>query len=222
MLEVTYLEVLFKAFEGFGAEFDEGATYGFVKLAFLGGLIICGGLQLVVDKVLGGHDHEGDPFPNDAPKKDVGADEAGAVAGAGDKKELKKLGLLSALAIGLHNVPEGLAVFVATLIDPAVGGALVIGVAIHNIPEGMAVAYPVYYASGSKLKGIGYSAISGIAEPMGGCIGFLIFGSVLSDIGLGTVFGIVAGMMTFIVVFDLLPTAYKYSTSCVPTPFRSP
>lgn len=87
------------------------------------------------------------------------------------KAELHSTALMTALAIAIHNFPEGLATFVATLAQPSLGIALAVAIAVHNVPEGMAVAFPVYYTSGSKLKGFLWATLSGLTEPIGGCIG---------------------------------------------------
>ena len=84
-----------------------------------------------------------------------------------DKRKLKRMGVLTGLAIGLHNLPEGLATFIATLSSPSLGGALAIAIALHNIPEGMCVSMPVYYATGSKVKGFLWAFLSGVSEPLG-------------------------------------------------------
>ena len=86
-----------------------------------------------------------------------------------NKKSLKRMGALTGLAIGLHNVPEGLATFVATLSSPAFGGALALAIALHNIPEGVCVAVPVYYATGSRVRGFLWAFLSGVSEPLGSC-----------------------------------------------------
>ena len=75
--------------------------------------------------------------------------------------------LLIGLAIAIHNFPEGLATFVATLSSPSLGVALAIAIALHNVPEGVCVAMPVYYATGSKWKGFLWALLSGISEPFG-------------------------------------------------------
>ena len=91
-----------------------------------------------------------------------------------DRAALKNMGILTAIAIGIHNFPEGLATFIAALADAKLGGALAIAIAIHNVPEGICVAMPVYYATGSKWKGFWWSFISGVTEPIGGLVGYLI------------------------------------------------
>merc|ERR1712008_48872 len=130
-----------------------------------------------------------------------------------DTKDLQKMGLNTALAIALHNFPEGLATFVATLADASVGVTLAIAIAIHNIPEGLCVALPIYYATGSKLKGFVWALLSGLSEPIGAFIGWLIIkgtGDDMNQAVYGVLFGVVAGMMVMIVLLELLPTASKY------------
>jgi len=126
------------------------------------------------------------------------------------KKRLKHMGSMTALAIGLHNFPEGLATFVATLGDPAVGIALTVAVAIHNIPEGLCVSIPVYYATGSRWKGFWMAFWSGVTEILGAALGYAFLKEVLGPAAYASLFGIVAGMMVTIVLKELLPTAHKY------------
>ena len=128
-----------------------------------------------------------------------------------DKEHLKNMGAMTALAIALHNFPEGLATFVAALADMKLGLALAVAVAVHNIPEGACVAMPVYYATGSKMKGFWWSFVSGVSEPIGGLFGYLVlYGNAMSDVAYGALFGVVGGMMVYISLKELLPTALKY------------
>jgi len=128
-----------------------------------------------------------------------------------DKEHLKNMGAMTALAIALHNFPEGLATFVAALADMKLGLALAVAVAVHNIPEGACVAMPVYYATGSKWKGFWWSFVSGVSEPIGGLFGYLVlYGNAMSDVAYGALFGVVGGMMVYISLKELLPTALKY------------
>jgi ZIP family zinc transporter len=125
--------------------------------------------------------------------------------------DLHRMGMLAVLAVGLHNLPEGLATFVATLASPSMGLSIAVAIALHNIPEGMVVAMPIYYATGSKWKGFLWSLASGISEPIGGLLGFLVlYGNHMSDLAYAIMFGIVAGMMVFISIRELLPTALRY------------
>ncbi len=126
------------------------------------------------------------------------------------KDALMRTGLFSALAIAIHNFPEGLATFMSALQDPALGVTIAVAIAIHNVPEGISVAVPVYYATGSKRKALGYAFLSGMAEPLGALVGFLILMPFISPALLGYIFAAVAGIMVYISLDELLPTAEKY------------
>jgi zinc transporter, ZIP family len=118
---------------------------------------------------------------------------------------LQKMGLMTALAIGIHNLPEGLATFVAALADPLNGVAIAIAIALHNIPEGVCVAMPVYYATGSRWKGFMWAFISGLSEPLGGLLGyFVLYGNRMSDLAYGILFCVVGGMMVRPATWPLL------------------
>ena len=123
---------------------------------------------------------------------------------------LMRLGLFTALAIALHNFPEGLATFISALQEPALAVPIVAAIAIHNIPEGIAVSVPIYHATGSKIKAFRYSFLSGLAEPLGALVGWLILMPVMNDIVFGVIFAGVAGIMVFISFDELLPAAREY------------
>lgn len=123
---------------------------------------------------------------------------------------LMRTGLFSALAIGIHNFPEGLATFMSALQDPRLGISIAVAIAIHNIPEGISVAVPVYYATGSKRKALSYTFLSGMAEPLGAAVGFLVLMPFITPALLGYIFAGVAGIMVYISLDELLPTAEKY------------
>ena len=121
-----------------------------------------------------------------------------------------RTGVYTALAIGIHNFPEGLATFTAALQDPNLGIAIAIAIAIHNIPEGIAVAVPVYYATGNKKKAFWLSFLSGLAEPVGALVGFLLLMPFMTPVVFGMLFASVAGVMVFISLDELLPSAREY------------
>ncbi|MCP5053758.1 MAG: zinc transporter ZupT [bacterium] len=125
-------------------------------------------------------------------------------------RKLFRLGIMSALAIALHNFPEGLATFAAALKDPALGVSIAIAIAIHNIPEGIAVSIPIYYATNSRKKAFFYSFLSGLAEPLGAIMGYFLLTSIFNDMVFGILFAMVAGIMVFISLDELLPTAEEY------------
>ncbi|HEX73059.1 MAG TPA: zinc transporter ZupT, partial [Candidatus Hydrogenedentes bacterium] len=123
---------------------------------------------------------------------------------------LMRMGLMSALAIGIHNFPEGLATFTAALKDPRLGVSIAIAIAIHNIPEGIAVSIPIYYATGSRRKALLYSGLSGVAEPVGALVGYFFLMAFFSDVLFGVLFSSVAGIMVFLSLDELLPSAQRY------------
>lgn len=120
------------------------------------------------------------------------------------------MGLFSALAIGIHNFPEGLATFIGALQDPALGISIAAAIAIHNIPEGIAVSVPIYYATQSRQKAFALSFLSGLAEPVGALLGYFLLIQFFSDAIFGIVFAGVAGIMVYISLDELLPTAEEY------------
>eukprot|EP00560_Eucampia_antarctica_P008092 CAMPEP_0197824966 /NCGR_PEP_ID=MMETSP1437-20131217/2131_1 /TAXON_ID=49252 ORGANISM="Eucampia antarctica, Strain CCMP1452" /NCGR_SAMPLE_ID=MMETSP1437 /ASSEMBLY_ACC=CAM_ASM_001096 /LENGTH=399 /DNA_ID=CAMNT_0043424787 /DNA_START=168 /DNA_END=1367 /DNA_ORIENTATION=- len=127
-----------------------------------------------------------------------------------ERKQLARMGLHTALAIGLHNFPEGLATFVATLDDPKVGGVLAVAIGIHNIPEGLCVALPIYYATGDRKKAFLWALLSGLSEPLAALLGWLVLANSFSSTTYAIMFGVVAGMMVYISNKELLPTAHRY------------
>ncbi len=125
-------------------------------------------------------------------------------------KRLMRTGLFTALAIAIHNFPEGIATFATAVDDPALGVAIAVAIAIHNIPEGIAVSVPVYYATGSRMRAFGYSLISGVAEPLGALLAYLVLMPYLSATMMGCILAAVAGIMVFISIDELLPAAREY------------
>jgi ZIP family zinc transporter len=126
------------------------------------------------------------------------------------KAELMKMGTLTAVAIGIHNFPEGLATFGAALADIKLGAVIAIAIAIHNIPEGISVSLPIYYATGSKKRAFTISFLSGVAEPVGALIGYAILLPFLSDQLIGGLLIFIAGVMVYISLDEILPTAHHY------------
>jgi ZIP family zinc transporter len=169
----------------------------------------------------------GEVMPNDIqigvkPKPDPNAPQADDFKEDADSnKKLKRMGINTALAIAIHNFPEGLATFVGTLDDPMVGASLAIAIAIHNVPEGLCVAVPVYYSTGNRWKAFGWGILSGISEPIGALLGWAILMNEMTEDAYGALFGLVGGMMVAIVMHELIPTAHRYDsqdkwvTNCV-------
>ena len=125
-------------------------------------------------------------------------------------RKLMRMGVFTALAIAIHNFPEGLATFVSALQSPSIAIPIVVAIAIHNIPEGIAVSVPIYQATGSRKKAFCYSFLSGLAEPLGALIGWLLLMPIMTDTVFGIIFAAVAGIMVFISFDELLPAAQEY------------
>lgn len=125
-------------------------------------------------------------------------------------ESIKKTGVFMAITIGIHNFPEGFSTFMAGTQDLSVALTVVIAIAIHNIPEGIAVAVPIYFATGSRKKAFAWSFLSGLSEPIGGILGYLLCRNIQNEYSLGISYAIVAGIMVFVAIDELLPSAEAY------------
>ncbi|HPF31825.1 MAG TPA: ZIP family metal transporter, partial [Candidatus Sabulitectum sp.] len=141
---------------------------------------------------------------------EVNLDEKIAGASEKERSKLLRMGVFSALAIGIHNFPEGLATFMSGLTDPALGISIAVAIAIHNIPEGLAVSAPVYFATKSRKKAFVYSFLSGLAEPIGALAGYYLLRTLFTDMMFGLIFAGVAGIMVYISLDELLPAAEEF------------
>ncbi len=196
MIYVSLVEIFFKAKESLTEEFGEKTGYWYTILGFFAGIALIG----IIDKLIpsGENPHE--------IKKTRDYDKPGKK----DKSRLMRMGLFSALAIAIHNFPEGLATFMAAMTDQTLGISIAVAIAIHNIPEGLAISAPIYYATGSKKKAFILSFLSGLAEPIGALIGYLFLSWFFTDATFGFIFAGVAGIMIYISLDELLPTAEEY------------
>ncbi|MFW6109198.1 MAG: zinc transporter ZupT [archaeon] len=195
MIYVSLIEIFPKAKEALIQDLGPERGYWYTTIAFFSGIAIIA----LIDKLI--------PEPEN-PHHAVSVDDMQDPEI--NKNELMRMGLFSALAITIHNFPEGIATFISSLHDPALGISIAIAIAIHNIPEGIAVSVPIYYATKDRRKALFYSFASGLSEPLGALVGYIIFGSYLNGVLLGLLFAIVAGIMVFISLDELLPTAQKY------------
>ena len=128
-----------------------------------------------------------------------------------ERQQIARLGMMAAIAITVHNFPEGLATFFATLENPAIGMPLALAIAIHNIPEGISIAAPVYFATQNKKLTVLACFISGLAEPLGAILGYTLLKPFLSPAIFGSIFGLIAGVMVFLALDELLPASKRYS-----------
>jgi len=196
MIYVSLVEIFFKAKDSLVKELGERAGAWSTVGAFFAGIL----LIMIIDRLVPSFEN-----PHEAHRVEEIPDE-----GKERERKLLRMGLFSALAIAIHNFPEGLATFTATLKDPSLGLPIAVAIAIHNIPEGIAVSVPIYYATGSRRKAFSYSFLSGLAEPVGAALGFVILLSFVNDIIFGVLFAGVAGIMVFISLDELLPAAREY------------
>lgn len=186
MVYISFMEMLPDAMEAMGE--------GWALLVFFVGIGIMALIDLVVPEPENPHNYEDMDEPT--------------VAHGSHK--LMRTGLFTALAIGVHNFPEGLATFAAALSDVRLGAFIAIAIAIHNIPEGIAVSVPIFYATGSRSKAFFYSFLSGVSEPAGALIGYLLLMPFLTPMVLAGTLALVAGVMIYISLDELLPTAHRY------------
>lgn len=139
----------------------------------------------------------------------------------GSEKKLYRIGLISMIAIILHNIPEGIATFMATTSNTKLGITLAIAIALHNIPEGISISIPLYYATKKRKRALGYTFLSGISEPFGALLAYLFLSPFLSDTLMGCLFAIIAGIMLHIAIYELLPAALQYKEKKTITIFFS-
>jgi len=200
MIYVSFVEILVKAKDSLAGELGETGAAWVTAAAFFGGILFIAFIDRLVPDFENPHEMRRIEDITPAKRQQAGPDIA----------RLKRMGLMTALAIGLHNFPEGLATFTAAIEDPALGLSIAVAIAIHNIPEGIAVAVPIYYATGSRGKAFAYSFLSGLAEPVGAVVGYALLLTFFSPLTFGILFAAVAGIMVFISLDELLPSAEEY------------
>jgi ZIP family zinc transporter len=169
--------------------------------AFFIGMIMIGLIDFVIPETHNPHTH----------MKNIGK-QLGRVRQK-SKAHLMSIGMFTALAIGIHNFPEGLATFASAFSDIHLGLIIALAIAIHNIPEGISVSVPIFYATGNRRKAFIYSSLSGLAEPVGGVIGFLVLMPFLSPWVVSFLLALVGGIMVYISLDKILPTASNYGYS---------
>ncbi len=206
MIYVSFMEILQKSAESFTQLVSSEVKGEFLSLVcfFLGIAIIA-----IIDRLI----------PQDVNPHEPKSEEQLEELKPDNKNNvildssLKRTGVFTALAIGIHNFPEGFATFISSLDNLTLGLSIALAIAIHNIPEGMAVSLPIYHATGDKKKAFWYATFSGFAEPIGAVIGFFILFPFMGEATLGVTFGLVAGIMIYISFDELLPAARVYGNA---------
>jgi ZIP family zinc transporter len=195
MIYVSFIEILPQAF-ALAKVINATKSEVFVVLAFFVGI----GIILLIDTLI----------PEGENPHEMHNVEELQVSNKQIDSDLKRTGILMALAIAIHNFPEGIATFASAVVAPEIAVPIAIAIAIHNIPEGIAVSVPIYYATGNRSKAFWLSFLSGMAEPLGGVLGFLFIMKFMNEFGLAMLMAAVAGIMVFISVDELLPGSEKY------------
>lgn len=215
MIFISFTEILTEAGRLMEMNYDRNTAAWLTFLFFVAGIA----LSATIDKILPseGNPHElkrveqMHPESRDPDKPECQGRKMQHRGGHSIRdRKLMRIGTFTAIAIGVHNFPEGIATFMSAMSDVTVGISIALAVAIHNIPEGIAVSVPVYYATGSRRKALAWSVLSGFSEPIGAFAGYFILTLFNTDISLGFVFAMVAGIMIYISFDELLPAAHKY------------
>jgi ZIP family zinc transporter len=196
MIYVSMIEIFVKARDSLVVSFGDKMGYVLTVVSFFAGIAVIA----LIDKLIPSYEN---PHEMNVEKKIMDSTDE-------QKSKLMRMGVFSALAIGIHNFPEGLATFMSGLTDPALGISIAVAIAIHNIPEGLAVSAPIFYATKSRKKAFVYSFLSGLAEPIGALIGYFVLRSIFNEATFGVIFASVAGIMVYISLDELLPTAEEY------------
>jgi len=230
MLYVSFIEIFFKGAESLGERYGDYWGDWANAASFFGGMLLIGVIDNLIPAAENPHEiHATDELKplQDASARplDIAGQAAPSAAGGGGSihahdhyhPKLMRMGLLTALAIGIHNFPEGLATFFAALKEPSLGVAIAVAIALHNIPEGISVSVPIFYATGDRRKAFTYSLLSGLAEPAGAAVAYLALRILTGgDFDLippqvtGILFGGIAGIMVYISLDGLLPTSRAY------------
>lgn len=193
MVYVSLTEILGKSTQAFIQSYGPSHGFAAATIAFLAGMAAI----VLIDRLVPNPHETLDP-------QDPGFD-------AHQRNQVARVGMMAALAITAHNFPEGMATFFATLESPSLGMPLALAIAVHNIPEGISIAAPVYFATRSRKLTVLACLISGLAEPLGAVLGYTFLKPFLSSTVFGGVFGMIAGVMVFLALDELLPAAKRYS-----------
>ncbi len=201
MIYVSMIEIFAKARESLAGVYGDKKGYWVTVITFFCGIAIIG----IIDKLVPNFEN-----PHELKNIECKSKQDDGQGKEVNEKKLMRMGLFSALAIAIHNFPEGLATFIAALQDPTLGISITIAIAIHNIPEGIAVSVPIYYATKSRKKAFWYSFGSGFSEPIGAILGYFLIKRFFNEAAFGMIFAAVAGIMVYISLDELLPTAEEY------------
>jgi len=195
MLYVSFVEIIVKARDSLSSMHGDVKGAWFTTISFFGGILIIMLIDMLIPSVENPHTIHTVEEEQDESQRE---------------KHLLRMGVFTALAIAIHNFPEGLATFAGALKDPGLGIPIAVAIAIHNIPEGISVSIPIYFATGSRLKAFWLSFLSGVSEPLGAVLGYTLLRPLFNDNMFGILFAGVAGIMVYVSLDELLPAAREY------------
>jgi ZIP family zinc transporter len=204
MIYISFAEILVKSKASFSLQFSDSSAEALMLACFFLGIALAFGIDRLIPEDVNPHELKTDQVL--APLKTEHRESK-------QKMMLHRTGVFTALAIAIHNFPEGFATFVSALDSLTLGLGIALAVAIHNIPEGMAVSLPIYHATGERKRAFWYAFASGLAEPIGAALGFFLLMPLMGELTLGITFGIVAGIMIYISLDELLPSARVYGNA---------
>lgn len=204
MIYISFAEILVKSKASFALQFSDISAEALMLTCFFGGIALAFGIDRLVPEDVNPHELKSDQAL--APLK---IDHTQSK----QKMILHRTGVFTAIAIAIHNFPEGFATFVSALDSLTLGLGIAFAIAIHNIPEGMAVSLPIYHATGERKRAFWYAFGSGLAEPIGAAFGFFLLMPFMGELTLGITFGVVAGIMIYISLDELLPSARVYGNA---------
>lgn len=198
MVYLSFVEILPKSIDFFSRTNAQNAE-SLGILCFFVGMIVAFGIDLLIPKDVNPHELKS--------QNEVYCELDSRQTHISRNNAIKRTAIFTAIAITIHNFPEGFATFVSALDSVAFGISIAVAVAIHNIPEGLAVALPIYHATGDKKQALKLTLLSGLSEPLGALVGYFLLAPILGDYTLAISFGAIAGIMVFISLDSLLPTS---------------
>lgn len=227
MIYVSFVEIFFKGSAALATAYGDVRGQWINAASFFGGILLIGVIDNLIPSADNPHSTHAEeetaplhdksaPIPDDLKQNRAGRAGQDIADDPVRQRRLMRMGMFTALAIAIHNFPEGLATFLAALHDPKVGMMIAIAIALHNIPEGISVSVPIFYATGSRKKAFALSLLSGLAEPVGAAVAYGVLvlvlggGTAIPPQVMGVLFGGVAGIMVYISLDELLPTSRAY------------